>query len=340
MQVAEGVFQFKVPRPVDTRIPGGGLRYTLVYAVETPKGWMLIDAGENTDMGFKAFEDQLSQANIAPRDVSDIVITHGHPDHVGLASRIRALTGARLAMHKQDAPDGDLHDRMRTMGDDSRVAHRWMSWHGVPKEEIGKGFVPRRAADSHGHVYHWGSSLPSVDRLLEGGEELVTGSDLWAIWTPGHSPGHVCIHDRKRRLLFSGDHVLPTITPHVSLYPGDEGNPLERFLQSHRDLRELDVAMVHPAHEHSFPDLRGRVDEILDHHRERMDEMGLQVKNGPKTAWEISSRISWNVAPWEELRARTRRMALMETLAHLQHMVVAGELIVQETDSVMLYAEA
>ena len=337
MQVADGVFQFHVPMPTRADIPSGGLRHTLVYAVKIPDGWMVIDAGLNTDEGFNAFQGYLSEAGIAPQEVKLIVITHGHADHAGLANRFKDLTGAKLAIHRLDA-SGDGHHHGHGNGQDRSATERWLLRNGVPAAEMQEPPRTRATPESHAAGRHWRQDPLNVDVMLEGGEELVPDTGLYSIWTPGHSPGHVCIHDSRRRLLFSGDHVLPEITPHVSLYPGDEGNPLGRFLQAHEDLKQLDVEMVHPAHQHSFPDLRKRVDEIFAHHRERMDEMLAQVQDGPKTSWQIASTIKWNVAPWAQLNGWTRRAALMETMSHLQHMVIEGELAREETDSVALYA--
>lgn len=297
MQVAAGVFQFKVPMSANPNVSDSRLGYTLVYAIETPAGWVVVDAGVDTDHGFEAFQKQLSEAGIAPRDVSVIVITHGHNDHVGLASRIKELTGARLVMHRLDATNP---------------------------------FVL---------TFQPGALAPNVDLLLEGTGELVPNSGLWALWTPGHTPGHLCVHDQRRRLLFSGDHVLPAITPNVSLFPGDPGNPLERFLESQRGLKTLDVQTVHPAHQHSFSHLGQRVDVIIDHHRKRMNEMLAQVKDAPKTSWQIASSITWHTAPWEQLDPRTRQTALWETMAHLKYLVSEGELMRQESGSAALLEE-
>ena len=339
MRVADGVLQFKVPRPPNPRVPDGGLLYTLVYVVETQEGYVLIDAGENTDKGFHVFQQELTKARITPSDIKLIVITHGHSDHAGLANRIKELTGARLAMHRLDTNGGEFSRRMGNLMNNRDAALRWAHRSGIPESEMEDDSSPRGHARSHGHDTDWRASIPKVDWLLEGGEELVEGSGLWTIWTPGHSAGHLCFHDQKRHLLFSGDHVLPTITPHVSLYPGDEGNPLALFLKAHRQLRDLDVQRVHPAHEYSFPGLRQRVDQILEHHDERMNEVLAQVQDYPKTAYQISSGISWNVAPWEKLGPGTRRAALMETMSHLQHMVVEGKLFQEEKESVVLYAK-
>ncbi|MCH7706767.1 MAG: MBL fold metallo-hydrolase [Chloroflexi bacterium] len=338
MQVADGVFQFKIPMPSRSHIPGGGLRYTLVYAVEIAEGWVVIDAGLNTDEGFQAFQDQMAEAKIAPRDVSVILITHGHADHAGLANRFKELTGAQLAMHRLDARDG--HDRTHDGGQSPEEANRMLRRYGVPTAELEQATGGRPHAGAHDHGNAWRMQELAVDMMLEGGEELVQGTGLWTIWTPGHSAGHICLYDEKRKLLFSGDHVLPGITPHVNLFPGEEGNPLALFLEGHRKLKELDVDMVHPAHEHSFPDLGKRVDEMLGHHRDRMDEMLAQVQDGPKTSWEVSSKINWNVASWEKLDRWTRRAALMETLAHLEYMVSAGEMERGERESMVVYGLA
>lgn len=340
MQTTTEVFQFKVPMPANPNVRGGGLRYTLVYIVETAQGWVLIDAGVDSDEGFKAFQEQLSQAGIAPSDIKTIVITHGHPDHAGMARRIAEFTGAKVAMHRLDA-ESPLHPRMHTNGNDAEKTRAWLRARGAPEEDVREiGNNPFGPRQRHDPGRAGGSSAPKVDVLLDDSEELVPGSGLRAVWTPGHTAGHICIHDGRRRLLFSGDHVLPGITPHISLIPGDHGDPLGQFLESHRRLLKLEVDTVHPAHQHSFSDLGGRVKEIMDHHQERMSEIEAQVQDGPRTPWEIASRVHWNVGPWSDLGPDTRWSALMETRAHIRHMVTRGRLVAQEQDSLILYARA
>ena len=95
--------------------------------------------------------------------------------------------------------------------------------------------------------------------------------------------------------------------------------------------------MVHPAPEYSFPGLRNRVDETLTHHDHRLREILSQVTARPKTAYEISAGITWNVAPWDQLHPTTRRMAVMETLAHLHHLMEEQRLVSHETDQALLY---
>ena len=286
--MADGVFQFKVPMPASPIRPGGRERFTLVYAIETSDGWVMVDTGMDSEEGFQALQEQILEAGLAPRDFSLIVMTHGHIDHFGLAARAQLLTRARLAIHRADATNPYV-----------------------------LAFDPKTAP-------------PVADVLLEGGEELVPHSGLWTIWTPGHTPGHVCIHDRERKLLFSGDHVLPVTTPNVSRYPSDAGNPLRDFIDAHLALAKLDVTMVHPAHEHSFVDLRGRIDEIIAHHDQRAEEILAAAAGGPRTVEEIAARIAWRVGTWDEMRPETRTMAAWETAAHLHFLVEDGRLFKEE----------
>ncbi|MBI4312107.1 MAG: MBL fold metallo-hydrolase [Chloroflexi bacterium] len=338
MEVASGVFQFKIPMPVNPAIPDGGLRYTLVYAVKAPQGWVVIDAGLNTDDGFNAFTGFLKEAGINPHDVKLVFITHGHADHAGLANRFKEYTGAPIAIHRLDAADQNPMGRR-----DPEATRSIMLRYGVPEDEIRQGFLHRPG--DHGQVNRsrdinpWQSSAIKVDMVLEGGEELLPGSELWTIWTPGHSAGHLCVHDRRRKVLFTGDHLLPIITPHVTLFPGEEGDPLGAFMKGHQELRKLDAATGFPAHEFTITDLKLRIDQILHHHRERMDEVLGTMRDGPKTAWQVAANIKWNVAPWPELNAWTRRAAMMETLSHLQHMMLQGEIVKQETGQMVTFAK-
>jgi glyoxylase-like metal-dependent hydrolase (beta-lactamase superfamily II) len=154
--------------------------------------------------------------------------------------------------------------------------------------------------------------------LLEHGTRVdLKGWDLVPLHTPGHSPGHVCFLDRQRRLLLSGDHVLPRISPNVSVHAQQLGNPLADFLDSLRAVRDLDVDEVLPAHEWRFAPLTARVDELLVHHDHRLAMVERFVAEQPgATCWEITRLLPWSRA-WDQIRGHMRRAAVGETLAHL-----------------------
>ncbi len=194
----------------------------------------------------------------------------------------------------------------------------WLRQHGAPEaelERLGDGAMTRPVTRA---------ALPDV--VLRGGEELAAdGRRFRVIFTPGHSPGHVCLYSEAEEILIAGDHVLPTITPNVSLHPDGAENPLGEYLESLRAVAELRVRLVLPAHEYTFGDLPRRVREILEHHAERNRQIIGTIKDRPRTAYEVASLIPWNLGPWETFTAWTRRMALMETLAHLRYLESTGQ---------------
>src|SRR5205823_6408166 len=138
------------------------------------------------------------------------------------------------------------------------------------------------------------------------------------VWTPGHSAGHICLYEPDRRLFMSGDHILDPITPNIGLHAQSMGNPLSDYLDSLELVRELDVELVLPAHGQQFEGLRRRVDELLAHHEERLDEVRAAVADGPATAYEIASHMRWGRSgeAWQTMAPFQQRMAVTEALAH------------------------
>jgi glyoxylase-like metal-dependent hydrolase (beta-lactamase superfamily II) len=161
-------------------------------------------------------------------------------------------------------------------------------------------------------------SMAKPDRLIEDGERLdLSGWDLRAVWTPGHSPGHLCFVSPSRKLLFSGDHVLAKITPMVAVHPQSPPNPLADYLDALATVRELDVEEVLPAHEYRFLELRERVDYVIEHHGDRLAEIERVIAGSAgATCWEVATRLTWS-RPWDTIPPFMRRAANNETLAHL-----------------------
>ena len=309
-RVGPGLWSLPVP------IPNNPLRYVLVYALEVGDNLALVDAGWPTDDAWQALVEGLDEVGAAVNDVVGVLVTHIHPDHYGLAGRIREASGAWIAMHPADAamideryqsPEG-LIERMR----------RAMVAAGIPERD-----VPSLAEASLWISQIMRTGLP--DHLIEDGDRIdLTGWDLRAVWTPGHSPGHLCFYEDGRKLLLSGDHVLPRISPNISAHPQQPVNPLADFLDSLMKVRSLDVDEVLPAHEWRFRGLGGRVDELLAHHEDRMAEIEYVLAKDPGcTCWELTVQLTWS-RPWNEIPVYMRRAANGETLAHLVLLVERG----------------
>jgi len=166
------------------------------------------------------------------------------------------------------------------------------------------------------------------DRFLYGGEIIsIVPYDLEVIWTPGHSPGHICLYEAENRLLFSGDHVLPLTTPNISYHIQSGDNPIGDYIYALSKLRHVQVEQVLPGHEHIFTDLKGRIDKIAQHHLQREEEIRRAVEQEARNAYDISSRVSWDLPgqSWEQFPPLHRRFAVTETIAHLEFMRQHGK---------------
>ncbi|HYT37924.1 MAG TPA: MBL fold metallo-hydrolase [Acidimicrobiia bacterium] len=309
-QVRPGVWSIPVP------IPNNPLRYVLVYAFETDGGIYLVDAGWNTDDAFETLSAGLRVAGASIADVRGVMVTHIHPDHYGLAGRVRETSGAWVGLHPADAaliPDRYDHpDELL-----ARVAATLKRWGAPPDEVEGLTYASMPVLAF--------VSLNKPDVLLEDGDKPdVPGWDIQAIWTPGHSPGHLAFWEPRNRLMLTGDHVLPRITPNISLHPQAGDDPLGNFLHSLEKLAPYDAHEVLPAHEHRFVGLPGRLSELQDH-ESRFVEVVEAVRAGRDTAWMVAGCMKWSRS-WDRIDGWMRRAAVAEAMAHIRALERRGVL--------------
>ena len=316
-----GVRSLRVP------IPDNPLGFTLVYVVDTDRGPVLIDTGWDDPASFDTLAAGLTACGTAVSEIHGVVITHHHPDHHGLSGRVREASGAWVAMH---AADASIVRRTR-----ETRPERWYTYMadklaaaGAPEEHIAPlRTAPRRTLP--------GLSPALPDREITPGELLtVPGRRLRAIWTPGHTPGHVCLHLEEQHpaglrghgRLFSGDHLLPEITPHIGLYEDPDDmtvtDPLGDYLDSLERVGRLTPAEILPAHQHPFTDAPSRVRQLLDHHEERLTGL-LTLLSVPLTPWQLAERMEWN-RPWDQIPYGSRNIAVSEAEAHLRRLVKLG----------------
>ena len=328
----DDIFQIRVPIPGRDR----GLNHTLVYLVKSLDDWVLIDTGLGTDEGYDFLTKSIIELGFKADDIKNILITHGHPDHHGLSERMKEWSGAKIAMHKLDAQS--KFRRRNRMDINDETLRVWNTLYGIPLDLMER---EQRAVENNSNEDYspWRSPVPEADILIEGNEELFENPDLVSIWTPGHSPGHRCVYDKRHKVLFSGDHILPRITPHISMYPGDENNPLGQFINSLTEVENLDVNTVYPAHQGTFNGLKDRVIAMKQHHEDRMQEMADAINKSSHglTAWEVATQIRWNVGTWENMGFWTKRMATTETLSHLEYMYIKSIIKKSEKNTQVIY---
>jgi glyoxylase-like metal-dependent hydrolase (beta-lactamase superfamily II) len=314
MQILDGMFQLKVP------IPNSPVGYVLPYAFQVPGGISIIDPGWDAPESVESLEGQLKAIGASFTDLKQIIVTHVHPDHYGMAHRLRELSGAQVLVHEDDVG----YPRWGAGVD----IDAWFARHGFPDS------APRMDPNRQG----WQQRMPSQrgpDRLMHDGETLKVGAfELRVIWTPGHSPGHACFYMERELLLLSGDHVLPTISPNVGLWPGSDADPLGDYIRSLKLLRGLECKHVYPAHEYDFADLEARLDELEQHHEERLGEVIAAMTAGATTCYEIARGVKWSIGHFDKFDWGTRRAAMSETLSHLRHLYREGRVSLREVDNI------
>jgi glyoxylase-like metal-dependent hydrolase (beta-lactamase superfamily II) len=302
-RVRDGVWSIPVP------IPDNPLRYVLVYLLELPNGAAIVDAGWDTEEAWQALQAGLARTGYAVGDIRAILVTHIHPDHYGLAGRVREESGAWIGLHEHEA--ASLPRRAGTAEAIVTASRRWLERCGAPESEYPE--VLGTAA-----WYQPLLAMPEPDRLLRDGDKVdLPGWELRTVWTPGHTPGHLCFYDPARELLFTGDHILARISPNISVHPGEPTNPLAAYLRSLDAVRGYAVDEVLPAHEFRFRGLAERLDELGAHHEARLAELLGLVRAQPRqTTWQLAAGLTWS-REWPRVRGFMRRSAVGETLAHL-----------------------
>jgi len=327
IEVKPGIYQLQIP------IHNNPLGHTNTYLVRDNDGYLLIDAGWDSKEALQAMKDQLSEIGTGLDLITRIIATHVHGDHYGLVHTLKNYTNAEIIIHRREK-EVLMYRYTAVYETLSDIEESWMR-NGAPQNELPMPGLPSR--DTHR------LQTPVIpDSTVEGGEIISAGDySLQVIWTPGHAPGHICLYEPTDKILFGGDHVLPVITPNISLLPYAGENPLGEFMDSLKTLDGLDVEIVLPAHENIYYDLHKRIAEITHHHHQRNLEIMDTLKKGPKTAYKISSAITWipesGGIRYKDLPPMHKRMALLETLAHLKAMLVDGEVKSFTEDNIDYY---
>jgi glyoxylase-like metal-dependent hydrolase (beta-lactamase superfamily II) len=325
-EVGPGVLRLQLP------VYFPGLGHVNCYVLLDDRGAAVVDPGLPDTATWAALGQRLKDAGLKLGDVHTVVVTHSHPDHFGTAGRLAHEAGAELVTHTafhtwwSPAQQHDCADH----ADEEAAAPRnpWAEpppWGGQHMRTEWREEMRRAAAD-------FAAPRPSR-RLVDGDVLRLAGREWRAVHTPGHTLDHLCLFDPEGGLLLTGDHVLPTITPHISGLAGGE-DPLKAFFASLDRVAGLDgVTLALPAHGHPFRDVAGRVKAIEEHHVERLGRLlGFLDERAPATVMELSRQL-FRESAWGP-------MAESETYAHLEHLRFDGRVERTERDDVPVYRRA
>ena len=280
-----------------------GIDHVHCYALDGDDGWTIVDTGLGVDDAAERWRTTLGELG---GRVARIVVTHFHPDHVGAAGILAELTGAPVLQGEED-----YAQCVRAWGGDtSREALvAYMLEHGLPK-------------DAAQHMREESVSLAEFVKYASD-PQLLREDDEVAGWRvlqlPGHADGHICL--LRDSVLIAGDALLATISPNVGLYHEARPDPLGDYLASLARIVELAPRIAYAGHGPTIDDPPQRADELIAHHRERLDETAGALDGSPRTAYDVSLRLF----P-DDLSPVLRRFALAESRAHLEYLALRGEI--------------
>ncbi|MGS0684675.1 MBL fold metallo-hydrolase [Nakamurella sp. GG22] len=304
-----GITQVRLP------VESGPVGTVNMYVLADGDRATVVDCGvwhsDLPDGGMDAVTSGLAEAGYTVADVNRMMITHAHIDHYGMAGALVEQSGAELWMHSLTDRDCENYRHPET----TRIRHRdTYADHGIAEaDQVQLG----------GHLTRWLPHLHSVVEAttrLRGGEQVSIGGDLWeVVYTPGHSLGHICLWSKSRGVVISGDHLLPGVTPPVTFERGSDIDPMRSYLQSLRDVRALQPALVLPGHGEAFGNVTGRIDSIMRNKVRRLDRIRRVILDAPSTVGQLTDRL---VAPG--MTPHQRELAINEMFAHIAYLRYSG----------------
>lgn len=303
-EVAADVFELRLPIPFEDGLVN-------VFLFRAGDDADLLDCGMNTEESVDAIRAAVRQ--VGAKRVRRLVITHIHPDHYGAAGVFAGEGRADLYLHRLEVPL--VHPRYVELEHLVSEVRTYLLVNGVPGDEADVLSNSQRALSAIVKP-----AVPAVQ--LDGAETLEMGHRRLRVeWTPGHSPGHICLYDEGEKVLFAGDHMLPELSPNIGLHPQSTPDPLHEYLDGLLRLARYEPRLILPAHGRPFADALSRVNTLVAHHKRRLDQIEAILSRGERNAWEVALEL-WG--PRDNLYEK--RLALQEGLAHLQALAVEGRL--------------
>jgi glyoxylase-like metal-dependent hydrolase (beta-lactamase superfamily II) len=309
-QIKPNLYRIEVP------LPDNPLRSINSYVVKGPDRTLVIDTGMMRPECEKALRIGLDELDVDLAE-TDFFITHLHSDHMGMVGELATDTSTIFF----NRPDGELIEAGRR---DPKGFMKKMIDHatrgGFPGHEV------EESVRKHPGMKYSPPSYPPFQLLGDGDVVAIGDYSFDVVWTPGHTPGHLCLYEAAHKMLLSGDHVLGDITPNITVWR-EEDDSLGDYLESLDKVAELDVELVLPGHRTSFTDCRGRIAELKEHHRDRLAEVLEIIDSGSRTVYEIASKMTWDikVKTWDDFPVVQKWFAVSEAAAHLRHLEIRGE---------------
>jgi len=320
-ETGQNIWKLTIPIPFP-------LRDVNMYALVGPDGWALIDAGIGIPAARTAFSASLQQIGLQIEHLQAIVLTHNHPDHIGLSGELQEQSGAAVYIHPLDEP------WLQRMWSDA-----------IPQnaDTISQFFIQHGFTTSTNWHARRGDMrniirVPphSAFTFVEDGQEIELAAERYRVlWVPGHSDGLINLFRERDGVFLASDHVLPRITPNIGLYSEtDRPDPLGDYLNSLAKVKDLPATTVLPGHGEPFDTLAIRITEIIEHHEQRLAQILSLLKGKPQHAYQLTEQLFGARLKNDEMR----RMATAEVIAHLEYLRLHDKVKREHNiDKILLY---
>jgi len=322
-KILERVWRIPVP------LPGNPLRELNAYLIFGTERPMLIDTGFHQDACRDALWAGLAEHGLKPGDV-EILLTHLHSDHAGMAPE----TALDKTIYISEIDRPAVNDMEYRLAHRERADARFRAegfplamLNGVEQNNPARSLAPPLTGNYTG--------------LVDGQTLDLGGITLKCLMVPGHTPGQMCFWEEREGLLFTGDHVLFDITPNITAW-GTMADALGTYLESLKKIRDVEHRLPLPGHRMSG-DLKMRVDALIAHHHERLEEALKAVEEHPGAgAYELAGHMTWRIRArnWEEFPLSQKWFAVGECMSHLDYLRLRGLIKKEEIDGSNHYFKA
>ena len=315
IKVADGVLWTRLKIPIQ-------LDHINIYLIEDIEGWFIIDTGPQSIENQELWKTILANLPGTPK-VTGILVTHSHPDHIGLAGWLQNYCAAPLYISEKEMRQAINEQNYRCAKDYESLNQFYQQLDASPTDIEGL----EEELSFFGRLY---GQLPSEVTFVKSGDTIQIGGMSWNLWSgSGHSIEHLCLQRASGDVLISGDQIIAHITPYVGIsHISQESDPLAGWFCSLNDMLEWisPEALVLPAHNKPLYHGEQRVQQVIEHHEHSLAKLLESL-----TQWHTVNSLS-TVLGWKNKRGFARCLALEETFAHATFLVNCGQAVCDDSD--------